>query len=82
MHAGGQKGIEKPQRVRRKWSKEEKEAVDRHLLTQILRKRPPVKEEIIDCMSNETALSDRTWRSVRDHCRNRIAQAKKESIMD
>ena len=59
----------KPQK-KRSWSDEERAAVDRHLGTHIEKNRLPGKMEIERCIRSESALKERTWKNVKDFCRN------------
>lgn len=62
---GGQK------QNRRKWSESEQNAVIKHLEKFILTRRLPGKSDVEKCLKAEPVLNGRTWRNVRDFCRNR-----------
>lgn|SRR6218665_156955 len=75
VHVGSKvrsKVVGKKKRVQVRWSQSEKDAVERHLHGHILRKIVPGKEMILRCLQQEKlSLSGRTWRNIRDYCRNR-----------
>ena len=58
--------------VKRPWSDEERAAVLRHLQTFIWLKKLPGKAAIDKCIESEGALGNRSWRNVKDFCRNLI----------
>lgn len=64
--------------TKRQWTTEEKEAVFRHLGKFILLKALPGKKSIDDCISAEPILKNRSWRIVKDYCRNRITALKRK----
>lgn len=66
----------KKKRTQRRWSEKEKDAVMKHMMPDIIRKKVPRKEGILLCMKKERCLAQRTWRSIRDFCRNAIVQAR------
>ena len=52
------------------WSKDEHDAVMRHLKDHIeLRKALPGKGLIEECIKCEPCLRDRPWKTVKDYCR-------------
>lgn len=75
--AGGGKNTvsgknERARTVKRIWSEDEKAAVLKHLQTSILLKKLPGKAAIDKCIESEGALANRSWRNVKDFCRNLI----------
>lgn len=63
-------------RTQRRWCQQEKDAVERHLLPLILRKKVPFKgDNIMRCKQAEKSLSERKWTTIRDYCRNRISMS-------
>lgn len=56
--------------TRRPWSQDEKNAVLAHLEGYILRKQIPGKRQIDACIKAEPALNGRSWRNIKDFCRN------------
>lgn len=54
----------------------EKCAVLRHLDTLILMHRLPGKMDVEKCKRAEPDANERSWRNVRDFCRNRITSLK------
>ena len=68
-----------PQKSRKRtWVKEEQDAVLKHLSKFILLKRIPGKMDIDNCIAKEPALSRRSWKNVKDFCRNRILSTHKK----
>src|SRR6218665_952703 len=70
------KKVQKKRRIQRRWSDQEKEAVKKHLLPLILREKVPLKADIMPCKQAEKVLANRTWRHIRDFCRNTINWSK------
>ena len=56
--------------VRRKWSDEEQAAVFRHLGHLIEAQILPGRSAIDACKRAELVLENRTWRNIKDFCRN------------
>ena len=68
---------------KRPWSKEEKEAVLRHLRRFILDSRLPGKEAIELCKEKEQHILDgRSWRNIKDFCRNAVLASRKKTRLD
>lgn len=59
-------------RQKRAWLPEEKKAVMKHLENYILAKKLPGADAIRKCISAEPALKYRSWRNIKDFCRNKI----------
>jgi hypothetical protein len=64
--------------MKRPWTNEEKSAVMKHLKRYILMSKIPGKSTIEECIRKETALKGRTWRNVKDFCRNTITTLKRK----
>lgn len=64
--------VSKKRMLKRPWSKEERDAVEKHLLTYILRGKIPGADEIRKCLREENVLNGRNWKNVKDFCRNKI----------
>ncbi|XP_033125442.1 uncharacterized protein LOC117123571 isoform X2 [Anneissia japonica] len=58
--------------IKRKWSNAERVAVMKHLKKNILMGRIPGKAEIEKCQKKEKCLQTRSWRNIKDYCRNKI----------
>ena len=56
------------------WSVTEKTAVIKHLGKYMLSRKVPGKAAIDSCLEKEQCLSSRTWKNVKDFCRNRSLQ--------
>lgn len=57
---------------KRAWSAEEKKAVMKHLDNYILAKKLPGADAIRKCIDAEPALKHRSWKNIKDFCRNKI----------
>jgi len=57
---------------KRLWSNDEKQAVLRHLNQFLIEPQLPGKEAIEQCKENEQILERRSWRNIKDFCRNQI----------
>lgn len=57
---------------KRPWTTAEKVAVDKHLGRLLDKNKLPGKKDITACMNAEAALKSRTWRNVKDFCRNKL----------
>ena len=67
----------KPQ-VKRAWSTQERVAVETHLKKFIIQGVLPGKKNIEKCIEMEQEiLKNRTWRNVKDYCRNKINKNQK-----
>ena len=62
----------KTKAVKKTWSLEEKKAVLKHLGKFIVKNKLPGKKDIDDCIRAETILCERSWRNVKDFCRNKM----------
>lgn len=60
----------------RPWSEYEREAVKRNLHHILVLNQLPGKKAIEDCISKEPSLSTRSWRNVKDFCRNALKSMK------
>jgi hypothetical protein len=63
--------------VKRTWTHEEQEAVNRHFSSHIFLMRRPTKDEVVKCLNIEkVALRHRVFTHVRDYVNYRITKAK------
>jgi hypothetical protein len=60
--------------IKKPWSEEERAAVHRWLDKFLCQKQLPRKAAIIRCIDNEPALLSRSWKNVKDFCRNIISR--------
>ena len=61
--------------MKRPWSNEEKQAVEKHLKKYIIRGHLPGKKEIEKCLEMEkNVLVNRAWTNIKDFCRNKICK--------
>ncbi|XP_061528428.1 uncharacterized protein LOC133400140 isoform X2 [Phycodurus eques] len=68
---------------RKKWEKEEVDAVERHLMSFITSSQLPGKRDCDKClMLEKTALSSRTWLSIKFYVKNRIMAHIQQLIRD
>jgi len=58
--------------TRRPWSKEEKHAVARHLLSYFKTNRVPGKDKCEACISREPVLQRRHWKNVKYFIKNAL----------
>jgi len=56
--------------IRRVWSKDEKEAVRSSFEHLYVTNTLPGKNDIVECISKNPCLVNRTWRQVKDFVRN------------
>ena len=61
---------------KKEWTQEEKDVVSRHLGSYILRGNLSGKIIIVKCMEPERVLKNRSWRNIKDYCRNQIRSMK------
>lgn len=57
---------------RKAWSTDERDAIMKHFSGLILRNKLPGKTEIESVMVKEKSLHSRSWRNIKDFCRNCI----------
>lgn len=62
---------------KRPWSPEEKQAVLNHLGKYILQKKLPGADVIRKCIAAEPVLKCRSWKNIKDFCRNSITTIRK-----
>ncbi|XP_029685193.1 uncharacterized protein [Takifugu rubripes] len=68
------------ERHRRKWTTEEAQAVEKHLMNFITTFTVPAKHDCMLCLQNESeTLKDRTWTDVKHYVRNRITALKRQT---
>ncbi|XP_071829640.1 uncharacterized protein [Apostichopus japonicus] len=56
--------------TKRPWTEEQKAAVNRHLHHFMVLNQLPGKSKIDECISKEPVLSTRSWKNIKDYCRN------------
>lgn len=82
VKSSSQNANQKQQRWERKtikkkqWTREEKASVKKHLERFLVMGQLPGKRDCEKCIAEEKALKDRTWKNVKDFCRNQITAMK------
>ena len=61
---------------RKECTEEEEDVISRHLGSYILRGNLPGKIIIVKCMEKEWVLKNRSWKNIKDYCRNQIQSMK------
>ncbi|XP_078023681.1 uncharacterized protein LOC144463423 [Epinephelus lanceolatus] len=65
--------------VRRPWSEAERMAVEKHLGNFMAEQRVPGKEHCLQAIQAEKALSERSWKNVKDYVHNKIVTLNRRS---
>ncbi|XP_056310878.1 uncharacterized protein LOC130222319 [Danio aesculapii] len=65
--------------TKRPWSDEERRAVSKHLSSYIAQRRVSGKAACMNCLTEETALRERTWTDVKNCVYNTIVTLKRKS---
>lgn len=69
------------QAAKKQWSENEKGAVHRHLDRFLIIGKLPGKKSLLACIESENDLHNRSWKNVKDFCRNLIETKKRRGLL-
>ena len=69
------------QTAKKQLSENEKGAVHRHLDRFLIMGKLPGKKEILACFESDNDLHNRSWKNVKDFCRNLIETKKRRGLL-